>query len=74
MNKFLFKSSEADLQKIYQSIDIIQKNVLYVTHQVDYIRKTLAKLVHDKDLQLTVDKYFDETSHQTDRSNTEDLD
>ncbi len=60
MNKFLFKSSEADLQKIYQLLDTIQKNVLYSTHQVDFIRQTLSKLVHDKDLQLTVDKYFDD--------------
>ncbi len=65
MNKFLFKSTEADLQKIYQSLETIQKNVLYLTHQVDFIRKTVLAIKHDKDLQYTVDKYFDETSHQT---------
>ncbi len=66
MNKFLFKSTDADLQKLYQLTVIIQKNVLYLTHQVDFIRKTLVENKHDKDLQSTVDKYFDETSHQTD--------
>ncbi len=66
MNKFLFKSTEADFQKLYQLLETIQKNVLYSTHQIDFIRKELMKLVHDKDLQSTVDKYFDETSHQTD--------
>ncbi len=66
MNKFLFKSTEADFQKLYQLLATIQKNVLYLTHQVDFIRKTLMESKHDKDLQHTVDKYFDETSHQTD--------
>ncbi len=59
MNKFLFKSTDADLQKIYQLLGIIQKNVLYSTHQIDFIRKELMKLGHDKDLQTTVDKYYD---------------
>ncbi len=66
MNKFLFKSTEADLQKIFSTLKTIQKNVLYVTHQVDYIRKEIRLLSHDKQLQDTVDKYFDETSPQTD--------
>ena len=74
MNKFLFKSAEADLQKLFQSTEIIQKNVLYLTHQVDYIRKTIVEMNHDKDLQSTVDKYFDETSHQTDPESKQDLD
>ncbi len=65
MNKFLFKSTGADFQKLYQSLEIIQKNILYLTHQVDFIRKTVVEDKHDKDLQKTVDKYFDETSHQT---------
>ncbi len=67
MNKFLFKSTGADLQKLISIELIIQKNVLYLTHQVDFIRKEILKLNHDKDLQNTVDKYFDETSHQTDQ-------
>ncbi len=65
MNKFLFKSAEADLQKLFQLTETIQKNVLYITHQVDFIRQILVGQQHDKDLQHTVDKYFDETSHQT---------
>ncbi len=49
-------------------LDILSKNVLYTTHQVDKILKLLNTLVVDKDLQSTVDKYFekDETSPQTD--------
>ncbi len=67
MNKFLFKSTDADLQKLLQLTETIQKNVLYLTHQVDFIRKTVIETKHDKDLQTSVDKYFerDETSPQT---------
>ncbi len=61
MNKFLFKSTDADFQKLYQLLVIIQKNVLYSTHQMDFLRKTMLELKHDKDLQSTVDKYFDTT-------------
>ncbi len=59
MKNFIFKSTDADLQKMFQSMDTIQKNVLYVTHQVDFIRHEIVKLNHDKDLQSTVNKYFD---------------
>ncbi len=66
MKNFIFKSTDADFKKMFQLIETIQKNVLYSTHQLDFLRKTILELVHDKDLQSTVDKYFDETSHQTD--------
>ncbi len=68
MKNFIFKSqTTSTYKKLYQSIDTIQKNVLYLTHQVDFIRNQVVKLTHDKDLQTTVDKYFerDETSPQT---------
>ncbi len=71
MNKFLFKSADADLQKLFQLQDTIQRNVLYLTHQVDLIVRQLGELKHDKALQSTVDKYFDETSHQTDYEDKE---
>ncbi len=67
MNKFLFKSSEPDLQKINSKLDIINGNLLYLTREVDKLVR-LAKVVEvNKDLQLQVDKYFedDETSPQT---------
>ncbi len=68
MNKFLFKSADADLQKLLQLTVAIQKNVLYMTHRVDLVIREMNELKHDKDLQSTVDKYFerDETSPQTD--------
>ncbi len=44
----------------YSKLDILNKNILYVTHMEDKILKLLNKLVIDKDLQTTADKYFDE--------------
>ncbi len=60
MKNFIFKSNESDLQKMFQSIETIQKNVLYCTFRIDKILKVVMELTHDKDLQLTVDKYFDQ--------------
>ncbi len=61
MKNFIFKSADTDLQKMFAILETIQKNVLYVTHQVDFIRKTVIETKHDRDLQTTVDKYFDTT-------------
>ncbi len=65
-----FKSSEPDLKFNLQSqIRIINGNLLYLTREVDKLVR-LAKVTEvNKDLQLQVDKYFeedDETSPQTD--------
>ncbi len=69
MNKFLFKSSDADFQKLYSILETIQKNGLYCTYRIDSLLKNFDKLLNDKSLQKQVDLYFDsddETSHQTD--------
>jgi len=66
MKNFIFKSTEADLQKMFQSIETIQKNTLYCTYRIDSLLKKVNELVTDKGLQKQVDQYFDETSHQTD--------
>ncbi len=60
MNKFLFKSADADLQKLFQLQVTIQKNVLYITHRVDLIIRELHEIKSNKGLQQQVDKYFDE--------------
>ncbi len=64
MNKFLFKSTDADFQKLFQSLETIQKNVLYLTYRMDTVLKTVTKLEHkitlDKDLQTQVDQYFED--------------
>ncbi len=61
MTKFIFKSNASDLQKISQSIETLQKNVLYITYRVDTITKDLKKIIIDKGLQKQVDEYFDES-------------
>ncbi len=60
MKNFIFKSSAADLQKMFQSIETIQKNVLYMTYRIDSLLKKVNALVIDKDLQTQVDQYFEE--------------
>ncbi len=62
MNKFLFKSSDADFQKLTQLLETIQKNGLYCTYRIDSLLKNFEKLLVDKDLQKQVDQYFSEDS------------
>ncbi len=59
MKNFIFKSTEADLQKMFQSIETIQKNTLYCTYRIDVILKKINQMVTDKGLQKQVDEYFD---------------
>ncbi len=68
MKNFIFKSTDADLQKMFQLLETIQKNGLYCTYRIDSILKNFEKLLTDKNLQKQVDEYFekDETSPQTD--------
>ncbi len=69
MKNFIFKSTDADLQKMFSNLYIIQKNVLYCTHRIDYLIKKVDEMNTDKGLQKQVDEYFEddqETSPQTD--------
>ncbi len=60
MKNFIFKSTDADLHKMFTSIDTIQKNVLYLTYHVDSIAKDIKKLTIDEGLQKQVDDYFED--------------
>ncbi len=71
MKNFIFKSTGADLQKMFQhletKLDTLASNVLYSTNQLDFIRKRVVELGNDKGLQKQVDEFFeDETPPQTD--------
>ncbi len=57
MLKFNRISPDTDF---YSKLHILNKNMLYATHQLDKILKILNKTEVDKDLQEQVDKYFDE--------------
>ncbi len=59
MKNFIFKSTTADLQKMFQSIETIQKNVLYVTYRIDMLIKRYDKLEIDKGLQTQVSDFYD---------------
>ncbi len=76
MKNFIFKSTDADLQKMFQLLETIQKNGLYCTYRIDSLLKNFEKLLTDQGLQKQVDEYFedDETSPQTDSENKSDGD
>ncbi len=77
MKNFIFKSTEADLQKMFSYLETLQKNVLYVTHQVDFIRKKIIGLDTDKSLQDEATQYFKdkaEDEKNLDEWSKEDLD
>ncbi len=52
--------------KTDRNLQIIMKNLLYVTHELDKVHKLVKTLVIDKDLQTTVDTYFEEDRHTND--------
>ncbi len=60
MKNFIFKSADADLQKMFQSIETIQKNVLYITYRIDMLIKRIDTLDINKGLQKQVDEFFSE--------------
>ncbi len=64
MKNFIFKSTAADLQKMFQLLETIQKNGLYCTYRIDSLLKNFEKLLVDKGLQKQVDEYFEDTKGQ----------
>ncbi len=71
MKNFIFKSTNADLQKMFQYIEtkleIQSSNILYLTHQTDRILKLLNGILVEKRLQTQVDDFYEETSPQTEQ-------
>ncbi len=74
MKNFIFKSTAADLQKMFQLLNTIQSNVLYLTWNVDVIRKDLRKVIVDKSLQKQVDEYFEEDTKEDIQADKDFLD
>ncbi len=58
MKNFIFKSTDADLQKMFQSIETIQKNVLYVTYRIDMLIKRYDKVEIDKAIVKQADDFY----------------
>ncbi len=70
--KFIHLSPTPDFSSELQSqLRIINGNILYMTREIDQIKKIVTTLSNTGNLQKQVDEYFgskelDETSHQTD--------
>ncbi len=60
MKNFIFKSTGADLQKMFQYLETSQKNILYLTYQVDKLLKLARANETDKGLQKQVNEYFED--------------
>ncbi len=64
MKNFIFKSTAADLQKMFSILENLQKNMVYSTYKLDSILKLVKTYTSDIKLQKQVDSYFDEdTEH-----------
>ncbi len=74
MKNFIFKSTDADLQKMFQLLETIQKNGLYCTYRIDSLLKNFDKLLTDRNLQKQVDEYFDDSSEDisSDKKDTDE--
>ncbi len=69
MKNFIFKSTDADLQKMFQLLETIQKNGLYCTYRIDSLLKNFEKLLTDKSLQKQVDDYFEDSEDIPEKEN-----
>ncbi len=59
--KFINLSPPADFYLKFQSdLGILMKNVLYITHELDQVKKIVKKLEVASGLQKQVDEYFDD--------------
>ncbi len=73
MKNFIFKSTAADLQKMFSILENLQKNIVYTTYKMDAILKIVKSLDTNLNLQKQVDEYFEETSPQTDSDEHEGI-
>ncbi len=52
------------LDKLETKLNVLNKNVLYITYMQDKILKTLNQIVTDKGLQKQVDEYFEDDAEE----------
>ncbi len=58
MKNFVFKSSKPDLQKMFSTIEMLQKNILYITYNLDKCLAILRTQQADSGTQKQVDDYY----------------
>ncbi len=74
MKNFIFKSTAADLQKMFSILENLQKNMVYSTYKLDAILKLVKSLEGDNKLQNQVDQYFEEDNQKNIPDEKQDLD
>ncbi len=58
--KFINLSPPDFYLKFQSDIEILMKNVLYITHEVDKIKKIVNEIKNSSGLQKQVDEYFED--------------
>ncbi len=60
------KSNESDFsfESLMAYLDIMNKNILYITHSTDKCLLVLKKLENDTGLQKQVDSYFEDSAQE----------
>ncbi len=74
MKNFIFKSTAADLQKMFQLLETIQKNCLYTTYRIDSLLKKITSWETNKALQKQVTDYFSEDTSENIPEESQDHD
>ncbi len=74
MKNFIFKSTAADLQKMFSILENLQKNMVYSTYKLDAILKLVKSLEIDNKLQKGIDNYYDSEDRKNDIPDAAGLD
>ncbi len=67
--KFDFsKSTDADFRnKLQSNLGILMSNILYITHEMDLIKKVVMEIKTTLNLQKQVDDYFEDSKQEEDK-------
>ncbi len=72
MKNFIFKSTNADLQKMFSILENLQKNIVYITYRTDSILKLVKQQNMDSGLQKQVDQFFEEDEKDIPEADADD--
>ncbi len=68
--KFVHLSPKTDFSSELQSqLTIINRNILYITHEVDKIYHLIKRIQTDESLQKQIDGYYDNTHDIPEKKN-----